>query len=199
MVQRMLFGNRIRHGMSRIEDFICGKIPNLFTHRFLELIFPNLRINVKIRLANDIRHTRLNNFKAIIFQIFLNIMVCARMEIEQIFAYNENRWSAFTTIIRYIAHDVNRAFESAAHTENAAVLHAVDHGIHRPLKGGIGTACNQLIRAHLAQQFFQNVNHWQGKRNIECRHQAHAEARMHVMAVLVIIGQNRNIRKARIV
>ena len=153
--------------MRRIENLIRSEVPNLFTQRLFELIFPNLCINVKIRLANNIGHARFYNFKAVFFEIFFNIMIGTRMKIEQILADDENRRSASTAIIRHFAHDVNCLFETAAYTKNTAALHAVNHGIHGLFKCSICTAGNAFVRAHFAQQFLQNINHRQRKRNIE--------------------------------
>ena len=78
-------------------------------------------------------------------------------------------------------------------------LQTIHDEIHRLAKCLIAASRNFLIRADLAKQLFQNIDHRKRSRQTDRRHKVHPEARMQIMIIDVIVRQNRHLRVAGVV
>ena len=88
-----------------------------------------------------------------------------------------------------------------------ALLHAGDAPVFQPLhgerqtlvEGGVGAAGHQLVGTDLAQKLLEHVDHRQSEGDANSGGQAHLEARVHVVEVNVVVGDDGHLRVARVV
>ena len=131
------------------------------------MVFFDLRFLIEIRFPDDIGHFGFDDLKTVLFQIPLDLMVGARMEIQEIFAYNQNLRFGVTSIIVYLIHNLNGFFKAFFSPSDAGMSQTIYHLIKCPLKGSIGTSSRFFIRTDLSQQLFQCINHGKGKGNAD--------------------------------
>src|SRR5699024_1693759 len=105
-VKRTLPGNLICHIMGQVKSHICCPQPYFLRNWFIQMIFPDLGILIEISLSDNICHSGLNNLESVLFQISFNIMVCPRMEIQQIFTYDQYSGFRMRPVIFYLIHNV---------------------------------------------------------------------------------------------
>ena len=77
------------------------------------MIRPNLLILAEIRFPDNIRHPRLDNLKSIFLQVALNLMIRARMEIEEIFADDQDARARLAPVIFDRIHPLDRLFKAS--------------------------------------------------------------------------------------
>ena len=163
------------------------------------MVLPILRILGKIGLPDYIRHMSLNNLETVLLQVTLDVVVCPRMEIQQIFSHNQYLGALPATVIGNLLQIFNRLGKSLLGPRNPAALQALAQNVHPLLKSLIGAALLKLVGPDFPQKPFQGVNHRQGKGNPHGGYQVHLEARMNLVRILIIVGQNGDVGKARII
>ena len=139
------------------------------------------------------------NLKAVPLQISFNIVVRPRMEVQQIFPYNQNLRAFPAAVIGHLLHKLNGPGKAFLGPGDSMALQPIAQGVHSLLKGLIGASRRKFVWTNLSQQSLQGVNHRQGKGNAHGSHQVHLESRMNLMGILVIIGKNRHLPKARVI
>ena len=199
LIQRMSFGDMVCQIMGRVKHGIGHAEPDLFIQRFLQLILPDLSILIKIGFPDHIRHAGLNDLESVFLQIIFNIMVCTRMEIQQIFSHNQDPWFLLRAIICHILQGSDTILESSGSSHNPPLFQAIHHLIHGFFKGRVGTALDLLIRPDLSQQFLQRIDHRKGKSNLHCGEKVHLEPRMYIMIIHIIVCQDRHVGESRII
>lgn len=89
-IERMLFRYPIRCRVRSVKYPVRHMVPVFLDKRLFQMIRPNLLILAEIRFPDNIRHPRLDNLKSIFLQVALNLMIRARMEIEEILADDQD-------------------------------------------------------------------------------------------------------------
>ena len=121
--------------------------------------FLDLLALTEIRFLNNIRHFSFDNFKVVVFKIILNITVCARMEVKQIFSDNQNLWFLNRPVVFNTAQAFKSFFEASYRTGSTVFFNALGKVDHTFFKSSIGTAFFKLIRTYFPEYFFQNIDH----------------------------------------
>ena len=163
------------------------------------MVFFYLGIFVKVNLPDHVRHPCLDDLKAVFLQISFNIMIRARMEIQKIFSNDQHPRFLPGPVIPDGIHHMHRFPEALGRSADPVLLKAVDHQIHCLFKCLIGASLHGLIGADFPEQFLKHIDHRHRKGNPERRLKIHLITRMQVVAVLIVISQDRHLRKSRIV
>ena len=88
-------------------------VPVFLDKRLFQMIRPNLLILAEIRFPDNIRHPRLDNLKTIFLQVALNLMIRARMKIEEILADDQNARARLAPVIFDRIHPLDRLFKAS--------------------------------------------------------------------------------------
>ena len=112
-LERMLFRNPIRCRVRRVKYLARHMVPGFLDKRLFQMIRPDLLVLAEIRLSDNIRHPRLDDLKSIFLQIALNLMVCTRMEIEEILADDQDARARLAPVIFDRIHPLDRLFKAS--------------------------------------------------------------------------------------
>ena len=197
--QRMLSGDRGDKVVGSIEDLLDQIQISSLNNGFFDPVIFRLFTADKIGLLDDIRHLGLDDLKTVFLQIILNIVVGARMEIEQILTDDQDSWPGIGTIIGHFLHEADGLFKPLLHLADAAMFNGIHEDVQSFFEGFIGNSLHRLIGPHLAQEVFQRIDHGQCKGNLDRCLQIEFEAGVQVVIIHVIIRDDRHIRVACVV
>ena len=199
VVERVPLGNGVGQGVGRVERLVGGAVPQLFAQGLGDVVFLDLGVHVEVGLADDVGHPGLDDLKAVGLQILLDVVVGAGVEVEQVLAHDQDGGPGSAAVVFHRLHPVDGLFKALFQAGNAAAGHPVHDGVHAGLKGGLGGARLLLVGADLAQQLLHDVDHGQGEGQVQRGRKVHLEAGVHIVAVLVVVGQDGDVRKAGVV
>ena len=112
-IERMLFRYPIRCRVRSVKYPVRHMVPVFLDKRLFQMIRPNLLILAEIRFPDNIRHPRLDNLKSIFLQVALNLMIRARMEIEEILADDQDARARLAPVIFDRIHPLDRLFKAS--------------------------------------------------------------------------------------
>ena len=202
-------GRRFKQGVLFCNggDKVVGGIEDLFYQieiaslhdGFFDAVVLCLLAADKVGLLDDIRHLGLDDLKAVFLQIRLDIVVGARVEIEQVLSDDQDRRPGIGAVIGHLLHQADGLFKALLHLSDTAVFNGIHQHIQGFLKGFVGNPLHSLIGAHLAQQILQRIDHGKGKGDLDRGLKIELESGVKVVIVDVIIGDDRHIRVSGII
>ena len=145
--------------MRVLEQRVCNLVPSCFGEGLLDAVFRDLRTSIEVRLADDIGHLGFDDLESIVFEVSFDIVVRARVEIQQVFAHDEHARSQVRSVVLNCAHNVDSSFEAALCTRCAMMLEAEYDLVESALECFVSRSRYEFVWAHLAQQLFEGVDH----------------------------------------
>ena len=185
----------VRHVEDPLDQVQEGPLRNGFFHsEFLRLGPAD-----KVGLLDDVRHLGLDDLKAVFLQIELDIVIGARVEIEQVLSHDQDLGPGPGPVVGNVLHEPDRLLEALLHAADAAVLNALHDRVDGPVEGPLRAAGLLFIGPDLAQQVLEGIDHGQGEGDLDGGLEVELEAGMEVVVVHIVIGDDRHVLMARVV
>ena len=91
LVQRVRAGDAVAAIVRELKEMVRDSVPRALAERQVHVVLPRLGMLVEIAFANHVRHARLDDLEAVLLKVALNLVVGARMEVEQVLAHDQHR------------------------------------------------------------------------------------------------------------
>ena len=199
LVQLLILCQSVGHPVRKVKELICHIAPEAGRLVTVHFKLRDLLALAEVGLLYNVGHLCFDDLKAVIFQIALYLIICAGMEVQQIFTHYKHRRLGMGSVIFHCAQCLHRFLKAAHRAEGSVFFQSFAELVHRYLKCSIRAALYLFIRADLTQHLFQRVYHRQTYGYAQQRSHVYLKSGMHVVQIDIIICHDGHIIIARII
>ena len=194
LVERVRARDAVAHVVGHVEHVVRNRVPRLLLDRARDAVLLFLCMLVEVRLPDDVGHASLDDLEPVVLQVQLDVVVGARVEVQQVLANDEHLRLAVRTVVRDFLHHVDGLGKSTFKGAKRLAAQTLHQQIERLVEGAVGSSRLGLVGAHLAQQLLERIDHRQREGDFQCRAHVHLEPRVHVVEVDVVVRDDRDLR-----